>query len=130
MIASSTLRPSQVAFAIALCAVVVTTWIGTAESRTTASKGPVPPSAWAGGSGVDHSQLPEFVSALGRDGEHVGYVPREYLFPVNDDDLLNRPAPVYDETLRRIVGHMHPGRGYVPSGANPATVPRFEMEFD
>ena len=79
----------------------------------------------------DASAAPDFIAVAAPDGGIAGYVPKAYLFP--DVSVANgRPGPtdvpVYGEDLRTLVGHMVAGRGFVPVGVDPLTVPTFQVE--
>lgn len=97
-----------------------------AESPSTPTKGPVPDSAFGEEGGVDVAQVPDYVPALGQEGKVVGYVAKTDIMP--SPDGLTGPTdeaiPVLDDTLTKIVGHMYPGRGFVPIGSRPEDVPK------
>ena len=86
-----------------------------------ASKGTMPPPDPNGV--VDASSAPDFLAVAGRDGGIAGYARKE-------DVLGRRDAafPVFGDDLRTVVGQMVPGRGFVPAGVDPATVPTFAVE--
>jgi hypothetical protein len=86
--------------------------------------GPVPNAAYTS-SGLDEALLPDFFGVLNRQGGVAGFVPKEYLVgraPRMHEEI----APVFneDETL---VGHMYPGRGFVPLGQDPESVPPIKV---
>jgi hypothetical protein len=83
------------------------------------SKGTMPPPGPNGE--IDPSAVPDFVAVAGTEGV-AGYVAKDAVL----GDLGDRSWPVYSEDLRTIVGHLVPGRGFVPAGVDPATVPTFE----
>ena len=92
------------------------------------SKGPIPPQAYRPDGQIDASLVPDFVPALGRDGEVAGYVPKAYVIGSGGiTHMIGAPtgdvAPVYAEDLRTLVGHMVPGKGFVPLGVDPDLVP-------
>lgn len=97
------------------------------------TKGPIPDEAFrAGGQPLDLSIVPDFVPALGRDGEHVGYVAKQALAdPVIGEDgrVLSAPIAVVGEDLVTIVGYMYPSKGFVPAGVDPETVPEIPAEL-
>lgn len=74
------------------------------------TKGPIPPEAQQpGGRGLNWELVPDFVTALARDGSNAGYVRKLDLM-----DPGCETKTVVDETLTRVVGHMVPGGGFVP----------------
>lgn len=91
------------------------------------TKGPIPADATPPEGGTMNDALvPDFVSALNRDGLTIaGYVPKRYILgggdltpggsPANPPQTL--PDPVYGEDLATVVGHMVPGVGFVAVGA-------------
>lgn len=88
------------------------------------SKGTLPPPGLNGE--IDMARTPDFVAVAGSDEGIAGYVRREYLFPM--PSTTTNPAeiqswPVYAEDLSTVVGHMVPGKGFVPLGINPGLVP-------
>lgn len=76
---------------------------------------------------LDLSKVPDFVSAVGRTGGIVGYIPKAYLIPGSAHQSVNSKigsvAPVYASDLTTLVGHMYPGVGFVPLGTSPASEP-------
>ena len=93
------------------------------------TKGTMPP---AGPNGdVDPSAAPDFIAVAGVDRDIVGYVPKRFLFPqpTTSAELPHEePWPVYAEDLRTLIGHMVQGKGFVPLGVDPATVPDRPVE--
>lgn len=86
------------------------------------SKGTMPP---AGPNGeINASQAPDFIAVAGQGGGIAGYTPRRYLFSAPSQE----PWPVYADDLRTLVGHMIAGKGFVPVGVDPATVPNKHVE--
>jgi hypothetical protein len=87
------------------------------------SKGTMPPPGPNGQ--LDGSLAPDFIAVAGRDGGIAGYVPKAYLFPT-PTTTIERPMepdiPVYADDLRTLIGHMVPGKGFVPLGVDPAAV--------
>lgn len=75
---------------------------------------------------VDVGAAPDFIAVAGQDRDIVGYVPKQYLFP-EPTALAELPHdeawPVYAEDLRTLIGHMVQGKGFVPLGVDPNTVP-------
>lgn len=116
-------------------------------SSATPTRGTVPTSALQPGGGVDLSKVPDFVSALGHDGQVVGYIPKSQLFPPSSPqstqaspllpgDTYRAPTAadmaasnakliytVYGPDLTTVVGHMYPGIGFVPLGQAPQDQP-------
>jgi hypothetical protein len=102
--------------------------------------GPVPPSAWKSGGGIDLSQVPDFIPALSN-GKVVGYISKSEMFPTQPSPQpsgTNSQAPyvaptaadmaaqnaklvytVYGPDLVTVVGHDYPGAGFVPLGGTP-----------
>lgn len=117
--------------ALTVSALVAGTALAGARAPT---KGIIPPEAFRAGT-TDLALVPDYVVALGRDGNAVGYVQREAALGLapNSVDALGRPMaptiPVYGEDLVTIVGYMVPDRGFVPLGTDPASVPRFQVEL-
>ena len=70
---------------------------------------------------IDPSMVPDFIAVAGDPGR-VGFARRENVLGSGD-----APFPVYGEDLRTVVGTMVPGRGFVPIGVDPGTVPTFEV---
>lgn len=84
-----------------------------------ASKGTMPP---PGPNGViDPSTVPDFVAVAGDLGV-VGYARRDHVLGSSD-----APFPVYGDDLRTVVGTMVPGRGFIPNGVDPQSVPTFDV---
>ena len=81
-----------------------------------ASKGTMPP---PGPNGVlDASVAPDFIAVAGRDAGIAGYARKEDVLGPGD-----APFAVYGEDLRTVVGRMVPGKGFIPAGVAPDTVP-------
>ena len=104
------------------------------------TKGTIPASAMANRA-VDWSQAPDYVSVVSN-GTVVGYVNKADLVPPAPGQPIpgrvasagdqppaaaDRPqtpvVTVYASDLVTVVGHEVPGRGFVPVGVDPATVP-------
>jgi len=83
---------------------------------------------------MDLSLVPDYIEALGRDGQPVGYVTREDalgLGPQITDNTgrpVDVPITVYAGDLATVVGHMVPGRGFVPLGADPKSIPEYDVK--
>jgi hypothetical protein len=93
------------------------------------SKGTMPPPGANGE--ADPSAAPDFIAVAGRDGGIAGYIPKHFLFPepTTTTGIPVQPDwPVYADDLRTLVGHMVAGKGFVPLGVDPATVPGFPVE--
>jgi hypothetical protein len=71
---------------------------------------------------IDPSAVPDYVAVAGM-REVVGYVSKDAVL----GDAEDQAWPVYADDLRTVVGHMVPGRGFVPIGVDPASVPTFEI---
>ena len=83
---------------------------------TLSSRGTMPPPGVDGE--IDPSAVPDFVSVAG-DTDIVGYVPKAVILEPTGDEAI----PVVGEDLQTVVGHLVPGKGFVPLGVDPATVP-------
>lgn len=118
---------------IALTIAVLGTGTALGAIRTPPLKGPIPREANIEGV-LDLSLVPQFITALGRDGIPVGYVSRDQALalvpPPTDRDgrPMGRTIPVYGEDLVTVVGHMVPDRGFVPLGTEFEAVPTFKVE--
>ncbi len=82
------------------------------------TKGPIPPSR----NGVsDLNSVPDFLS-VASGGKVVGYAPKGDILPNSGHAPIPAgPIPVYGADLRRLVGHLYPGIGYVALGQSPAS---------
>lgn len=89
------------------------------------TKGSIPENAWRPDGTVDRALLPDFVSALGRDGTMVGYVSSEKAVP---DSPSSDPIAVFGDDLKTVVGYIYAGRGFVPLGADYREVPELPVE--
>jgi hypothetical protein len=96
------------------------------------TKGPIPPEATPPeGGDINDALVPDFVSALARDGVTIaGYVPKKYLLEGGglvpgspSDPPQSEPEPVYGEDLETLVGHMVPGVGFVAIGSTETAGP-------
>jgi hypothetical protein len=75
---------------------------------------------------VDPRAAPDFIAVAVGDRDDIGYVRKELLFPeptTSTEIPHSDPWPVYAEDLRTLIGHMVPGKGFVPLGVDPATIP-------
>jgi hypothetical protein len=88
-----------------------------------ASRGTMPPPDANGE--VDPSAVPDFVAYAGRTDRIIGWVPKSYLLEPGQRCRGPQcvPIPVYADDLVTLIGHDVPGRGFVPLGVDPATVP-------
>jgi hypothetical protein len=118
---------SGIALALVAAIVIVLNNPGPSHLSGTAvglTKGTIPPST---DGTIDTKKVPDFISALGRDGEIVGYIPRAYLLPRLPNQPVNSElgaiAPVYAGNLKTLVGHMYPGVGFVALGSSPVSQP-------
>jgi hypothetical protein len=91
------------------------------------TKGGMPDNAApAGGGFLNEALVPDFVSAWGQGGVTIaGYVPKRYLVGTSGQDS---PQPVYEEDLTTLVGYMVPGKGFVPLGVDPNSIPTFPVQ--
>ncbi len=90
----------------------------------TGSKGTMPPAGPDGN--IDRDSAPDFIAVAVGNRDEVGYVPKQFLLPepTTSTELPHGdPWPVYAEDLRTLIGHMIPGKGFVPVGVDPATIP-------
>lgn len=75
---------------------------------------------------VDPSSAPDFIAYAGRTDGIIGWIPKAYILdPMQlcGDGPQCDPMPVYADDLTTLIGHDVPGRGFVPLGADPETVP-------
>lgn len=70
---------------------------------------------------VDPSAVPDFIAVAGATGI-AGFVRKEAVLGATD-----LAWPVYGDDLRTVVGQLVPGRGFVPVGVDPASVPTFNV---
>jgi hypothetical protein len=75
------------------------------------TKGPIPEDAINDAGMLDESRVPDFIPALDQSGEIAGYVRYCAIH-------AGGAIPVYADDLKTVLGHMIPGRGFVP-GALP-----------
>lgn len=124
-------RPGFKGMTLAVTAIVLlvaTAMSVSAAVSRTQSKGPIPDAAFRPGLPLDTSIMPDFVPALGRDGQVAGYVAKGWLAgpPPGFSGPVDTPVvPVVGDDLTTLVGHMYPGKGFVPVGADPRSVPDF-----
>jgi len=70
------------------------------------SKGPIPPQAYRPDGQIDASLVPDFVPALGGDGEVAGYVPKAYVIGsggITHTRSARRPATRYRSGVERAI---------------------------
>ena len=87
-----------------------------------ATKGTLPPRDADGNISIENA--PDFIGVAGPDGSIVGYVRKELVLGDNVDE----PWPVYAPDLMTLIGHMFPGRGFVPLGVDPNVVPTYPAQ--
>jgi hypothetical protein len=88
------------------------------------TKGTMPPGGPNGD--IDPRAVPDFIAVVVGNGDELGYVRKEFLLPAPTtySELPHSdPWPVYAEDLRTLIGHMVQGKGFVPLGVDPATIP-------
>lgn len=74
--------------------------------------------------------MPEYVTALDRSGNPVGYVESRILGDSETIDMLEGWIPVYSESLEEVVGHMVDGYGFIPAGGDVEDHEPFEVIVD
>ncbi len=116
------------AAALGVAAAIVVTPFALAAADTSAppTKGRVPEAAFQDNGKLDKSKVPDFIPALDRAGNQVGYVSRDLAMPDASKAGSEAPIPVYADDLTTVVGSMVPGRGFVHLGARTSDVPSFE----
>ncbi len=122
-----TLAVSGTALAFVATLVIVFSSSGPSHPNGTTvdlTKGTIPSST---NGAIDSKKVPDFISAVGRNGKIVGYIPRTYLLPAQANQPVSSKvggvAPVYASNLKTLVGHFYPGVGFVPLGTSPAAQP-------
>jgi hypothetical protein len=90
-----------------------------------ASKGTIPPPGPDGQ--IDPGRAPDFIGVAGRDDRIAGWVPKRFLLEPQTGSAAEE-MPVYADDLTTLVGHMVPGKGFVPLGVDPATIPDFPVQ--
>ena len=120
---------SSIGFGIAMIAIVAAVALGSSRTPT---KGPIPDAAFRPGQPMDLSTVPDFVPALDRSGNVAGYVRKEMLTTSPPTTIeagrpVSQEVPVYADDLVTLVGHMVPGKGFVPSGTDPESVPNIPV---
>jgi len=89
--------------------------------------GTIPESVFDTDGPIEAEALPDYVAVASPspEGGIVGYVRAWYVVPVighEDDFWSDDPIPVVDKHLN-LVGHMVPGKGFVPVGSDLDEVP-------
>jgi hypothetical protein len=80
------------------------------------TKGPIPPSV---NGVIDLKNVPDFLS-VASGGKVVGYAPKADILPISARGLIPAgPIPVYGADLKRLIGHLYPGIGYLALGQSP-----------
>jgi hypothetical protein len=74
---------------------------------------------------VDPSAVPDFLAYVGRTERIIGWIPKAYFLEPDQHcrGLDCDHIPVYADDLATLIGHDVAGRGFVPLGVDPATVP-------
>jgi hypothetical protein len=91
------------------------------------TKGPAIPFHAGQATPDELARMPDFIPVTGRGTIAVaGYASKCDLgfCPGVLPELSNAPIDVYGPDLRTLVGHEYPGKGFVPLGTNPDTIPR------
>ena len=93
-----------------------------ATAQSTKGTMPSPP---AGATQLDPATIPDFIGYVGSSPDLIGYVPSDAILAKTrtGGSTGNDPVPVCDKNLDRLIGYAHAGRGFVPLGTDPATVP-------
>lgn len=89
------------------------------------TRGALPPEAFDL-DGIDLSVAPDYVEALGQDGQVVGYIPKQFFDKQHQSG--KEPLPVYGDDLTTLIGHHVPGKGFVPLGTNLDDVQSSEVD--
>src|SRR5450756_310566 len=85
-----------------------------------ASKGTMSPPGPNGA--VDASSAPDFSAVAGRDAAIAGDARKQDVLGPGD-----APFPVFGDDLWTVVGQMVPGKGFIPAGVDPNTVPKIPV---
>jgi hypothetical protein len=101
---------------------------GLAEVEPVPTMGGVPDSAFTA-EGLNPSLVPDLVAASTREGARAGYIRKEHFLADGGRARLNEPLPVFDAQGDQLVGHMYPGRGFVPLGQSPTSIKPFEVRI-
>jgi hypothetical protein len=106
----------------ALGALILLAAIGLlASCAPVGTKGTMPPPGPNGE--VDPRSVPDFLAVAGREDGIAGYARSGDVLGASD-----RAFPVYADDLRTVVGQMVPGKGFIPAGVDPDTVPDIPVE--
>lgn len=99
-------------------------------SDSAPTMGRIPDDAYADDGMLIRERVPDYVAVWNRSGTEIaGYVSKEEAFPPpsSDWDGTDAPLTVYDGTLKSVVGHMYPGRGFIAIGEDPESVRPAQM---
>jgi len=108
--------------ALAAVAATVVPVLRSAGAESAPTRGRIPESSFR--AGLTRANVPDFIVAYGRDGDPAGYVRADDMFPQDGKPpAASGVIVVVDDTLTRVVGHMYPGKGFVPAGQSPDAVP-------
>lgn len=119
---------------LAILALAAAAAVTSGATDPTPTRGRIPAAAMQPGQPMDAELIPDFVTALDRQGNPVGYVPKSAVIAQRAPQALTsgafQPAsiPVYGEDLTTIVGWMVPDKGFVPAGTDPADVPGVDVK--
>jgi hypothetical protein len=102
----------------ALLLIVATSTV--AACLSSATKGTMPPPGPGGI--VDPSSAPDYIAVAGDGPGIAGYARREDVLGASD-----KAFPVFGDDLRTVVGQMVPGKGFVPVGVDPNSVPKIPV---
>ena len=124
--------PIRIAMGVVVVVIAVTAvamLAGPATSDTKPTFGEIPEEAWLPDGTVILELVPDYVSALDRDGEIAGFVrATDILTEDAGDTSAGGAIPVVDSDLE-LVGHMVDDRGFVPIGSPFASVPKLEIQL-
>lgn len=76
--------------------------------------------------------VPDFVQAVGRHGEDVGYIPKDALYAPDGRGNyapIDGPLPVVAADGETLVGHIFPDKGFVGIDENPDNIPDVNVEM-
>jgi hypothetical protein len=119
-------RPAGPRVAVAVAVALLIAAVGTASAiGPQPTRGRIPAEAFRADGSLNVSLVPDFIPALDRAGQEVGWV------SIVDVGILGSSGldevPVYADDLKTVVGHMIAGRGFVPQGISRDSVPRYEV---
>lgn len=125
------LSSASIAFASAFLVAALAVSVSAGSLVT---KGPIPETAFLPGGDIDVRLVPDFVPVWARDGETIaGYVPKQFVLNpippgVSTEPLVVPDQPVLGPDLKSIVGHMVAGKGFVPIGVSPESIPNIPVQ--